>query len=125
MPESLVIVGTNDVWSPPRRIRLRLTDEFFIENENEVSWQVAESGCITRIAILSQGRWRHVKGDSALNVIARAGDDASIGPGGLRFRVALGGEIIPDPTQPALEGSQRELSRPRRLLPRPRRLLSR
>lgn len=51
--QTLVTIGTDELWAPPRMCGFALTDDMTIVNTNRVWWDIFAEGMVTRWAM----RW--------------------------------------------------------------------
>ena len=57
---TLVTIGTDELWAPPRMCGFELTDDFELANTNKVWWDIHAEGTVTRWAIKwATGWWAH------------------------------------------------------------------
>lgn len=103
---TLVTIGTDDVWAPPRMCGFELTDEMTITNTNEVWWDIFADGWVTRWAMRWPQGWVAIPLPAAVKVGARD-TPAIISAGGLTVTVhaptqVLGRELASAPRFPEL-----------------------
>jgi hypothetical protein len=96
----LITVGTDDVWAPPRLVRLGIDDDLVISNLDPVDWDISDRGTITRGAIWCRGEWCGV--DITPTKVGR-GQTASLAAGALKIVTNL---IPLDVEQRALSGQR-------------------
>jgi hypothetical protein len=88
---TLVRIGTNDVWSPPRRVLLALGDDWVITNVTAPSWRLAEKATVTRVAVAWRDSWRTV---TMAPLKVDRGQDAILARGALRIDVREFGDAL-------------------------------
>lgn len=55
--QTLVTIGTDELWAPPRMCGFALTDDFELANTNKVWWDIHAAGIVTRWAIKWTTGW--------------------------------------------------------------------